>query len=236
MSMYSENSTVMGVSKEYEFVIKREELIRILDVPEVEFEKYVSPLINLANNFAQATRPRAVGQMSELIKEFQRAYPEEEWTFDNWKNFYLSKEVVPGVTGKDAIDMAVKRIEQKIEEMRRALDGVDEVAIREWVEDLVLAKTFWGLMIQRPILSKLAELFSGDSANYRLSTPEEEAKGIDGFIMIRGEEFPVSIKGVSYKQERHLGERIDAPIVYYKKTKSGLRVDYSEFAEWIASR
>ncbi len=205
----------------------------VLNVPETEFEKYVSPLINLANSFAQATRPHAVGQMSELIKEFQKEYPKNKWTFDNWENFYLSKEVIPGVTGEEAIDRAVKRIEKKIEEMRKVLESIDEVTIREWVEDLILKKTFWGLMIQRPILSKLAELFTGDSLSYRLSTPEEESKGIDGFIIINGEEFPVSIKGVTYKQEKHLKEKIEVPIVYYEKTKTGLKIDYSEFARFV---
>lgn len=33
------------------------------------YEKYVSPLINLANRFAQATRRNRVGQVSELIRE-----------------------------------------------------------------------------------------------------------------------------------------------------------------------
>ena len=223
------------MSKAYEVVIKRDELMKVLDVPETEFEKYVSPLINLANNFAQATRPRAVGQMSELIKEFQKEYPKNKWTFDNWEDFYLSKEVIPGVTGEEAIDRAVKRIEKKIEEMRRVLESIDEVTIREWVEDLILKKTFWGLMVQRPILSKLAELFAGNPLSYRLSTPDEESKGIDGFIIINGKEFPVSIKGVTYKQEKHLKEKIEAPIVYYEKTKTGLKIDYSEFARLVES-
>jgi len=221
------------MSEPYVVVIKKEELMNVLDVPETEFEKYVSPLINLANNFAQATRPKAVGQMSELIKKFQEEYPKSQWTFENWKKFYLSKKVTPDATGAEAIDRAVKRIEKKIEEMRKVLESIDEVTIREWVEDLILKKTFWGLMVQEPILRKLAELFAGDSLSYRLSTPTEESKGIDGFIIVNGEEFPVSIKGTTYKQEKHLKEDIKAPIVYYEKTKSGLKVDYSEFAKFV---
>jgi len=216
-----------------EITIKREELMRILDVPETEFEKYVSPIINLANNFAQATRPHAVGQMSELIKEFQKEYPKEKWTFENWREFYLSKEVTEGVTGREAIERAVKRIQRKIEDMKAAMEGIDEATIHKWVEDLILSKTFWGLMVQKPILSKLAELFAGNPSSYRLSTPEEESKGIDGFVIINGEEFPVSIKAATYKQKKHLKENIEAPIVYYEKTKSGLRIDYSEFARLL---
>ena len=218
----------------YEVVIKKEELVKVLNVPKTEFEKYVSPLLNQINNWAHGTRPEVVGQMSELIKEFMGRYPKDQWTFDNWRDFYLSTEVIPGSTGEKAIETAVKRIKEKLSEVRRVLDDIDEETIRIWVEDLVLNKTFWGLMVQRPILSKLAEIFAGDPLNYRLSAPEEESKGIDGFIIINGEEFPVSIKGVTYRQEKHLKENIGAPIVYYEKTKSGLRIDYSEFARFVS--
>ncbi len=222
------------MSESYEVVIKKEELVKVLDVPKTEFEKYVSPLLNQINNWAHGTRPEVVGQMSELIKEFMERYPKDQWTFDNWRDFYLSTEVIPGSTGEKAIETAVKRIKEKLSEVRRVLDDIDEGTIRTWVEDLVLNKTFWGLMVQRPILSKLAEIFAGDSLNYRLSTPEEESKGIDGFVIINGEELPVSIKGVTYEQEKHLKENIDAPIVYYEKTKNGLRIDYSEFARFVS--
>jgi len=46
-----------------------------------DFDKYLSPLLNLANRFAQGTRPAVVGQMSDLIQEFTgQSLPEwEEW-------------------------------------------------------------------------------------------------------------------------------------------------------------
>ncbi len=214
-------------------IISKDELKRILDIPPSEFEKYVSPLLNLANTFAHGTRPEVVGQMSELFKEFKKKYPKDRWKFESWKEFYLSAEVLPGITGEEAIENAVDRIEQKVETFRETLNNLDRDTIRRWVEDLVITKTFWGMMVQEPILSKLAEIFAGDSESYRLSTPDEESKGIDGFILIKGVEYPVSIKPVTYLQEKHLMENINAPIVYYQKTKNGLKVDYSEFERFI---
>jgi len=35
-----------------------------------EYPKYTTQLLNLANQNAQGTRPKVVGQMSELIREF----------------------------------------------------------------------------------------------------------------------------------------------------------------------
>ncbi len=42
----------------------------LLGVQELDLRKYAAPLLNLANQYAQGTRPRVVGQMSELIREF----------------------------------------------------------------------------------------------------------------------------------------------------------------------
>ena len=48
------------------------------DIP--EFPKYSTQLINLANQNAQGTRPKVVGQMSELSKEFPGG------SYDVWVN------------------------------------------------------------------------------------------------------------------------------------------------------
>jgi len=46
-----------------------EEIKKLLTDEELNLPTYASPLINLANRFSQATRPKVVGKMSELIKE-----------------------------------------------------------------------------------------------------------------------------------------------------------------------
>lgn len=61
--------------------IKNEELIREL-VGEVKFfPKYTTQLINLANQNAQGTRPRVVGQLTELIKECPAK------SYEGWKKW-----------------------------------------------------------------------------------------------------------------------------------------------------
>jgi len=54
----------------------------LLGVEELDLPKYAAPLLNLANQYAQGTRPRVVGQMSELIREFPGR------TFAEWKEWY----------------------------------------------------------------------------------------------------------------------------------------------------
>ena len=59
--------------------------------------------------------------------------------------------------------------------------------------------------------------------DWREANPEEEAKGIDGFI---GDK-PLQIKAATYKLEAHLSEVIDVPIVYYDKKKDGISIEYN---------
>jgi hypothetical protein len=51
------------------FTISNVEILSDVVGEEPEFPKYTTQLMNLANQNAQGTRPRVVGQMSELIKE-----------------------------------------------------------------------------------------------------------------------------------------------------------------------
>lgn len=142
------------------------EIRKYLDIETPEFPKYVAPLINLANQYAQGTRPRVVGQMSELIQEF------EGKRLSEWEEWYLKKK-------PDAIKNATEKILQKLKELKDSLDKIDGKMVEQWVRDLVVVKTFAGLRFQEAILKKCAEI---KGTNYRLSTPEEESKGIDGYI------------------------------------------------------
>jgi len=188
--------------------ITTEEIRKYLDIETPESPKYVAPLINLANQYAQGTRPKVVGQMSELIQEF------EGRTLSEWEEWYLNEK-------PEAIRSATEKILLKVEELKNALNKIDQTTVEQWVRDLVIVKTFVGLRFQEAILKKVAEI---KGANYRLSQPNEEAKGIDGYIG----DIPISIKPHTYKAKASLSEYIDAKIIYYKKIDSGIEVDYEE--------
>ena len=53
-----------------EIRLRNTEIQEFLNVPTYEFPKYTTQLMNIAGQNSQATRPRVVGQMSELIQEF----------------------------------------------------------------------------------------------------------------------------------------------------------------------
>lgn len=184
------------------------EIRRYLDIETPEFPKYVAPLINLANQYAQGTRPKVVGQMSELIQKF------EGKTLSEWEKWYLAKK-------PDAIRNATEKILQKLKELKNSLNKIDERMVEQWVRDLVIVKTFAGLRFQESILKKGAEIKRTD---YRLSEHDEESKGIDGYIG----DIPVSIKPHTYELKASLPEHIDIKIIFYRKINDGIEVDYGE--------
>lgn len=59
---------------------------------------------------------------------------------------------------------------------------------------------------------------------YRLATPDEESQGIDGYVGNK----PYSIKPDTYKTMGRLSERIDVTMIYYTKTKTGLKIEVEE--------
>jgi hypothetical protein len=187
-----------------EFKIKVEEIRRLMEIESPEFPKYATQIINLANQNSQATRPKVVGQMSELIKEFTGR------TLKEWEEWYLRRY-------PDSIDKATQKILEMINNFRDVMNQIDESMIRQWVRDLVIVKTFIGLRFQEAVLKKIAEKFNVD---YQLSTPEEESKGIDGYVG----NIPVSLKPTTYRFKKMLTEKLEGYVVYYEKQKDGLKI------------
>ncbi len=188
-----------------------DEIRKILDIESPEFPKYVSQILNLANRNAQGTRPKVVGQMSELMKEFDGR------TFPQWEKWYLDRN-------PKAIENATNKILEMVGNFKAALSKVDKEMGYRWVEDLVIIKTFVGLKFQEAILKKGAQM---KGTTYRLALPEDESKGIDGYIG----EMPVSIKPETYKLKTGMRENIGAKIIYYEKLDDGLAADYGEIFE-----
>lgn len=188
--------------------IKNDELVRALVGEGKEFPRYVAQILNLANQNAQGTRPRVVGQLSELINEC----PEK--TYEGWRKWYLSKH-------PEAIDNASEKISAMVDNLKIAISKIDEKMIKDWVEDLLLEKTFIGLRFQEAIIKKIAEI---KNVEYRASNSVQESRGIDGFVG----DIPVSVKPETYKIKSSLQENIDAKLIFYTKTKSGLIIDAGE--------
>ena len=193
---------------------KRERLVAEIDP---EFPKYTTQIMNTANQNSQGTRPRVVGQMSEIIEEYRKEYPQGD--FEDWKEFYYGE-----YDGEKRIEEATQKVFEMVVKMREATKEIDEEMARRWVRDLVLYKTYTGLgRNEEAIFEKLAEEYGSE---YSRSTAREESEGIDGYL---GDQ-PVSVKPDTYRQKSRLQENIQAPIVYYEeyKTSNSLKLHLDE--------
>ena len=169
---------------------------------------YIGSVINLGNSFSQATRPKNVGQMSDLIQEYRESASRP--TVEEWESFYNQK------IGYDKIGIAADKIWEYVQRIKENLNSLNRDDVYSWTKDLIIDKTFSGLQLQLDILEMVS-----DTGEFRLSTPDEESQGIDGFV--DGE--PVSIKPNTYKKTIQSGtESIPYRIIFYKNTKHGLVV------------
>lgn len=186
--------------------IKNKEIREALNVETPEFPKYVTQIINLANQNSQGTRPKTVGQMSELIKVF----PGKE--IEEWQKWYISKH-------PEAIQNATQKILAMVENFKEAIVLIDKRMIEKWIKDLVFVQTFLGLSFQKALLKKIAEI---KNTTYRVANEQEESRGIDGFIG----DLPVSIKPETHKIKMALPEKLEAKIIFYSKVKDGVEADF----------
>lgn len=116
----------------------------------------------------------------------------EEITIENWKEWYTERY-------PDAMEKATDKIYAQVENLKKAILLIDKEMVRNWVEDLTINKTFNGLYVQKAILASLAER---KGTTYRLAEPDEEARGIDGFVG----NTPYSVKPDTYKAMGRLSE------------------------------
>ena len=199
--------TTVAAENNYQVIrIKTKKITEDIIGKKIKFPKYTTQLMNLANRNSQATRPKHIGQLSELIQQFDGK------GYDDWVTWYTDRH-------PEAIDAATRKIYQMVLKLKRAMERIDEEMVRKWAQDLILTKTYIGLRFQKSILMQIAKR---KNLIHRLATPGEEAQGIDGFIGLT----PVSVKPYSYKSQKGLNEQINVTIIYYKKVRGGLKVYY----------
>lgn len=179
-----------------------------LEASAPDLPKYVYPLLNLSNQFAQGTRPKIVGKMSDLIQEFHGK------TLDEWTEWYRKNH-------PDAIQNATDKIKDNLNKLKSAMDEITDNMIKDWVTDLVIVKTFLGLRAQEAILKKIA---TETNNSYRLANPNEESAGIDGFIG----DTPVTVKPLSDIPVDRLQVVKEGILISYKKTGKGIEVEFDE--------
>jgi len=189
--------------------IKNNDLIKDIVGNTKTYPKYATQIINLANQNAQGTRPHTVGQLSELIIPFQGK------DYKDWEDWYFTNK-------KECLEQASEKIYEMVTNLKEVINKIDKKMVADWVEDLVLVKTFVGLSFQKSILKTVSKL---KNTTYKMADAVDEAKGIDGYIG----EIPVSIKPISYNTKNMLREKITVKMIYYTKDKNGITIEFEDF-------
>jgi hypothetical protein len=189
------------------FTIKKEHGQAQLGIPNLEFPKYTTQIMNLANSNAGGTRPKVVGQMSDLIVQAAAA------NLDEWRDFYTR-------TRPDSIAAAANKVSGMLANLRIAFELIDDSMVERWVHDLVIHKTYYGFKVQDVVLLELSRRFA---CSVRVASASDEAKGIDGYLG----DVPVQIKPHTYRSKSALSEQIDCAVVFYEKKSAGISVDAS---------
>ena len=93
------------------FKISNVEVAGLSNAPQYKFPKYVTQVINLVTSNAGGTRPKVVGQMSELIKEFDGK------SIDEWIEWYTERY-------PNAVNDATDKIWNMYETMKAAFNAI----------------------------------------------------------------------------------------------------------------
>ncbi len=198
--------------------IKGEIIKKLINYPEKSFPKYSTQILNLANSNSQATRPKNVGQMSELIKQFRNSNP--HGSLSDWETWYKSRNL-------RKIKIATDKISHMVENLKNTIENITDELIEIWVEDLIIDKTYLGLNFQDSIIKYLSQKLN---IVYKQSDPSEESQGIDGYLG----EHPISIKPITYKQKiASKQEKIEVEIIYYKKKEKSNDIEIEVSVNFI---
>ena len=191
----------------------KEERIRLKQAKEnidVYFKPptYTSYVLNEIVRNSKANYPDVVGQMSELAPQnFDKTQKE-------WEDWYLKNY-------PDAIDNATDKAYEMLLKHKEAIASIDRNMVKAYITDLVLVKSRKGLINQEMVLDYLSKKYN---TTYRLATPEEESKGIDGYV---GEK-PIQVKPHTYLNKPRLKEEFPCDVVFYKDTGTYLYIYFEE--------
>lgn len=196
--------------------ISAEEREKIVRGFREEFPKYTTQLLNLANQNAQSTRPEYVGKMKDIIKEFESDIPEGE--YDDWVEFYTSE-----YEGDEKLNESADRLYEMVQNMREAMDRIDEDMAERYVKQLVLYKTYIGKNadIDEVIFKKLEQVYSTEVER----TPES---WMAGYV----EDIPVVFQSLDSQFE----ENQNAVIIYYRvESDNSIIIDPHELDETLGT-
>lgn len=182
------------------------------------FPKNTKPILNIATQNAQCTRPAYVGSMKEYFTEFLNS--DFGKSVEDWENFYKTEK-----DGVAKIKAAVDRLHNYLNKMPLDHEVFTRKIAEDYILDLVINKTHYGMSGEYYAVLATAKYFD---LPYRFSTAEEETQGIDAWIG----DFPVQIKPHDSVAKHHVRNGADVDktlVVTYEAKKDRCFIHNPEF-------
>src|SRR5665213_2378447 len=124
--------------------------------------KYAKPfgkkekVLNYTSNTYHLTRPKKVGAVMELIREFQPK------TFNVWRNYYLEKAYtktkVPVKVTEEVLDELGERLYEKITEVvipewMEAFSQISKQDCFEYIREVTISRTYDGFINEKSVIT-----------------------------------------------------------------------------------
>lgn len=180
------------ISKENQTKLKK----RIDDDETIEerfpLPKYTPGILNAVNRSGNATQPKYVGPMKEIVPEFIDSYYEKNGKFpgwEDWADYYLKNH-------KDYYDTGFERfkeyLEKSIEAMKKIIE--DPNIAENWFNKFIFYQNFQGFQYETIIFKYLQDISKKESYTLRPSTKDEESKNIDIVLIKDDKEYYINVK------------------------------------------
>ena len=208
-----ENSMIKLTAKHFDSVTKKDRC---------SFPLNSKPILNIATQNSQATRPAIVGSMKEFWTKFLATGNK---TVEQWEQWYIAHTDSNGKNGNDRIQAATDKLYAYLNKMPLDHNVFTRDIAEKYILDLIVNKTHYGMSGEYHSVVAVANYFKKE---YRFSTPEEESQGIDAWIG----ECPVQVKPEGTVVKHHVRNHADTEktlVITYKSKEDVCFIHNPEF-------
>lgn len=182
------------------------------------FPLNTKPILNIATQNSQCTRPKIVGSMKEFFTEFLQSRC--GLSVDDWEQFYRQEK-----NGTERIRVAAAKLHDYLNKMPLDHSVFTFELAEQYISDLVINKTHYGMSGEYYAVVAAAAHFG---QSYRFSTAEEETQGIDAWIGAT----PVQVKPHDSVAKHHVRNNADVNktmVITYEAKKDRCYIHNPDF-------
>lgn len=182
------------------------------------FPLNTKPILNIATQNSQCTRPKIVGSMKDFFTEFLSLKSGK--SVEDWEKFYFTEK-----NGVTRINNSAETLFNYLNKMPLDHNVFTFDIAKDYISDLVINKTHYGMSGEYYAVIAAAMHFK---MPYRFSTAEEESQGIDAWI----EKYPVQVKPHGTVVKHHVRNFADVNktlVITYEAKKDRCFIHNPEF-------